>query len=141
MPTAISRMKREYVWGDDSDATDGGEAGMTEAQSGANSCKRGEREWVATEIEEEYREEGDPRYEVSELYWIAGDSRPGDDAYGAMPVAEVYGADDADLVSAAPDLFDAAKRAWAYLWGADSEAGEGLDEQLRAALRKAEGAV
>jgi len=110
---------------------------MSEAQSDANSCKRGEREWAVHETEEEYRNDGEPRYEVSELYWIAGESRPGEDAYGAMPVAEVYGADDADLVSAAPDLFDAAKRARAYLWGADK--GEGLDEQLRAALRKAEG--
>jgi hypothetical protein len=43
----------------------------------------------------------------------------------------------AHLIAAAPDLLEVAKRSRARLWGADE--GKGLDEQLREAIRKAEG--
>ena len=68
----------------------------------ANSCKRGEQEWSVFEWEDDKG----IRYEVDDLYWVAGESTPEVDAYGARPVAEVYSKDDASLICAAPDMRD-----------------------------------
>jgi hypothetical protein len=78
-----------------------------------NSCKRGEQEWTILELDEdESREAGDTSFEISDIYWIAGESEPGQDAYGGQPVALVYSEDDAKLIHAAPDMRDFIREAY-----------------------------
>ncbi len=89
-------------------------------------------------VHQEADEHGPEGWEVTELYWVAGE-----DCYGGRPIAEFDAGMDprgqeelANLVSAAPDLLKAARMTVAFLNGESHLYPKWVAE---AAIAKAEG--